>query len=354
MDDRIYVRIGFFGLMSCHSTCKLVSSNKLRESEWILSKEYEFAIAGHPNIYTGASRDLKIYFSEPENGVNEDTGLILFIPGYGGSSQSNVYKKMRREFADKYNLVTVQCDYFGSEFMQNEELRETPDNFNDQTLMQAIDNITAVLTVAAVIEDNELTFNAKKIILYGHSHGAYLSHLCNVYAPKLFSILIDNSAYMYPNYLYLDRVRRFTLTNTLSGAQRQVIINYTMSKHYVKDRELVDLQQLYKKFDNGCHILTYQGSADHMIVPAEKRAFCEAISHCDYKEIHENDVDGEVFKSTKHGDTDFLNLFEYSMKNKTFEKGNIIQTPNVEIKTKKGQYTFDYSKTIPIFKGLVR
>ncbi|MED2748233.1 hypothetical protein ABEZ21_00235 [Brevibacillus porteri] len=31
----------------------------------------------------------------------------------------NGYKKMWREFADQYNLVTVQCDYFGQELMQS-------------------------------------------------------------------------------------------------------------------------------------------------------------------------------------------------------------------------------------------
>lgn len=97
---------------------------------------------------------------------------------------------MRSKFADQYNLVTIQCDYFGQEFMQGsnknsinisresvstifsnneieelfkngfnynrfiniashyhlvvkEVLNESVGNFNDIGIMQAIDNITA-------------------------------------------------------------------------------------------------------------------------------------------------------------------------------------------------------------------
>lgn len=34
---------------------------------------------------------------------------------------------MRHEFSDKYNLVTIQCNYFGYEFMQNEKNIIIPD-----------------------------------------------------------------------------------------------------------------------------------------------------------------------------------------------------------------------------------
>ncbi|CAH2211897.1 hypothetical protein [Tepidibacter aestuarii] len=47
--------------------------------------------------------------------------MVLLISGFGGHANSNVYKKMRKEFADKYNMVTVQCDYFGWGFMQEEK-----------------------------------------------------------------------------------------------------------------------------------------------------------------------------------------------------------------------------------------
>jgi hypothetical protein len=45
-----------------------------------LSREYDFQIQGHPSIYTKhrKPRKLNIFFSEPEQGVNKDTGILLF------------------------------------------------------------------------------------------------------------------------------------------------------------------------------------------------------------------------------------------------------------------------------------
>lgn len=47
-----------------------------------------------------------------------EISIFLFILGYEGNANSNAYKKMRYEFAHKYNLITIQCAYFGFEFMQ--------------------------------------------------------------------------------------------------------------------------------------------------------------------------------------------------------------------------------------------
>lgn len=131
---------------------------------------------------------------------------------------------MRNLFSDQYNLVTVQCDYFGWEFMQEaknitfkwdkykiqeqfkreevgyiyqdeniferlmevasnnkvnipakEDLKESLGNYNDMGLLQVLDNISSVISVIEIIKDNGFEYNKDKIILYGHSHGAYLS-----------------------------------------------------------------------------------------------------------------------------------------------------------------------------------
>ncbi|NRT91416.1 hypothetical protein [Clostridium beijerinckii] len=91
-----------------------------------MSEQFEFNCNGHNSIYTKDylennynERNFKVYFSTPDNGVNCETGLLLLIAGFDANSQSNIYKKMRQNFSDLYNLVTIQCDYFGSEFMQN-------------------------------------------------------------------------------------------------------------------------------------------------------------------------------------------------------------------------------------------
>ena len=56
--------------------------------------------------------------------VNENTGMLVLIPGYGGNIDSHVFRKMREVFAEQYNFITVQCDYFGNRFMDSNEPEE--------------------------------------------------------------------------------------------------------------------------------------------------------------------------------------------------------------------------------------
>ncbi|MCB2288851.1 DUF2920 family protein [Clostridium sp. CS001] len=324
----------------------------------------------------------------------------MFIAGFGGNASSNVYKKMRNEFADKYNLVTIQCDYFGWQFMQladkivvsnldmnqmkqiftEEDIKniyitgkldfdeflknaikynlnvkvyadlsgETLNDFNDMGIMQAIDNITAVLRVMAILYDNGYEFNAKKIIAYGHSHGAYLAYLCNAFAPTLFSLIIDNSAWIYPAYLkgnryFIHNVDRFTLN---------IEFDYLAKKMNI-DKELLSLEHIYSNFKNTCKIVCYHGTTDNLISNFEKRDFCKAVKNCEYNEISLNEVDGDVFKSTNHGlGADFLKLFDLIHKKieKNFGNSNFISLQdNVNIKTNKGEYLINYDDILPEF-----
>ena len=345
------------------------------------------------------NRKLKVYFSVPEKGLNEDTGLLLFIAGFGGQATSNVYKKMRDKFADKYNLVTIQCDYFGYEFMQGTENVQIPhmdkdelskifsaeeisqiykngqvdfntfldlgskynisveakedlsnediDNFNDMGMIQAVDNVVAVLSVMNILYDNNKEFNSKKIIVYGHSHGAYLSYLCNAFAPKLFSLIIDNSAWLYPVYL-IDRNRMLVIKR---GNLTLTIIFEYLAKKIIYDYEIFNLPYLYSKFENNCNIVSYHGTTDNLISCKDKSIFCNSINKCIYNEICEDKVDGVVFKSTNHGlDSNFIELFDYTMNNYNieFEKDTFIDLQSeVVLQTSKHKYSIDYKNIMP-------
>jgi Protein of unknown function (DUF2920) len=359
-----------------------------------MSKDYQLSWPAHPNVYQDkSSRELTLYFSEPEQGVNKDTGILLLIPGFGGTAHSNVYKKMRSTFADTYNLVTVQCDYFGQEFMQGsssatmnfskediqqiftsaemeeiyskgfnvnkfidigsrydinvhvkEALKESPDNFNDMGIMQAIDNLTAVYYIMEILKDNNLTFNTKKIILFGQSHGAYLSYLCNALAPNLFSLLIDNSAWLFPTYLNSSRY----LTHNFGKMTLTIEFDY-LAKKLNFDKEFLSLPTLYRYFDNKCKIECFHGIADNLISHIDKREFCNGIENCEYHEISDSKLDGLMFKSAGHGlDADFLKLFEHVMENRQFETGTDIHFYPVKIKTANTIYELHYENGIPI------
>lgn len=371
-----------------------------------MAKEYCINEYGHNSIYAEnevnnyESRKFNIYFSEPDDGINSDTGILLFIAGFGGNASSKVYKKMRNDFADKYNLVTIQCDYFGWQFMQQadkivvpkfdknqmskvfteEDIKkiyktdkidfdeflkqgvkydlnvtvdadlsaETVNDFNDMGIMQAIDNITAVLRVMAILYDNEYEFNTKKVIAFGQSHGAYLSYLCNAFAPTLFSLIIDNSAWIYPGYLKSNRYFIYNIDKFALNVQ----FDYLAKKLDI-DKEILSLKNVYANFKNICRIVSYHGTTDNLISNDEKRDFCGKIDNCEYNDISLSEVDGEIFKSTNHGlDADFIKLFDftYNKVNKDFGKSNFIDLQNdILIKTSSGEYLINYDNILPEF-----
>ena len=362
--------------------------------------QHEVEFISQNSVYYKVKQDkerkIKTYYSLPSNGVNEDTGILLFIAGFGANSNSNIYKKMRNKFADEYNLVTIQCDYFGWEFMQgyneikapkidkdifdmftkneineffvNNKLdfnkfleiaahyniileleangNENSKNFNDMGIMQAIDNITAVLSVINTLNNNGYIFNKKKIISYGHSHGAYLSYLCNAFAPTLFSLIIDNSSWLYPRYMHDTRI----LYNTIGQIDMKVRFDY-LAKKIIKDTKILDLKWLYCKFENNCNIISYHGTTDKLISYLDKKEFCNNIKKCKYQEISENKIDNVIFKSTSHGlNADFIKLFEYTMKNEDikFEKSNSLYLlDEVIFCTEKNKYIINYCDLIP-------
>ncbi|SFC60845.1 DUF2920 family protein [Clostridium uliginosum] len=369
-----------------------------------MAKEHCITESAHNSIYVEnkeknnyENREFNIYFSEPNEGINSDTGLLLLIAGFGGNASSNVYKKMRNEMADKYNLVTIQCDYFGWQFMQQadkiivpnfyrdqvfteEDMKkiyksgkldfdefvnqgikygldvtvnvdlsdETLNDFNDMGIMQAIDNITAVLRVMAILYDNKYEFNTKKVIIYGHSHGAYLSYLCNAFAPTLFSLIIDNSAWIYPEYLKTNRY----LVHNIDKFKINLKFDYLAKKLHI-DKELLNLQHIYSNFKNTCKIICYHGVTDNLISNFEKKDFCKMVENCQYNEISLDKIDGYIFKSTNHGlDADFLKLFHfaYNKVKMDFKRNNFIDLQNnVIIKTNNGEYLINYDDILPYF-----
>lgn len=341
--------------------------------------QYEFEAFGQPSLYKNSERRFKVYFSEPESGVDEKTGILLFISGYGANPTSNVYKKMRNGFADKYNLITLQCEYFGIEFMKSEigiksneftqkelqlinlpakngydytkriikEFDETQDNMNDMGPIQAIDNLTSIASVIEILKNNNLVFNKNKIIIYGYSHGAYLAHLCNIFSPYLISTIIDNSGYIWPEYLKFGRPR--VIYGYLGQLRIETKFKYLIND-IIFDKELYDLKKLYSQIKNKCRIIAFQGIEDELYDYCEKVNFIQDIDNATVELITSNDVDGFIFKSAEHGlDADFIKLFEYV--NNTYEleqKNDSWGFKDVEYKTQNYTYKIKNNLGVPV------
>ncbi|WP_214781734.1 DUF2920 family protein [Exiguobacterium sp. S3] len=320
-----------------------------------MSEQHSMKIPAHYNIYSGAGgRELRIDFSTPAGGVDETTGLLILVPGFGGNIDSKVYTKMRSMFADQFNLITIQCDYFGSSYMQSTDsinfsdittleellthdeiqqtntnqsqllsilstknatlpakanLTESIDEFNDMGYMQAIDLITSIEIVKAIVKDNGYSFDEKRIIGYGHSHGAYLLHLSNCLSPHLFSYLIDNSAWIEPSYMKQNRIL-YQQVGTLTLA---VEFEY-LAKEIIDNKSYLNLENLYKNYNGSAQIISFQGDEDNLIDHIEKERIISSIPRAEFSLITKEKVDQIRFKSNNHGlDADFLELFSWAL-----------------------------------------
>lgn len=354
-----------------------------------MAKNYELKSYGQSVFKEIGDRQFEIIFSEPEKGVNEETGILLLIAGYGANLKSNIYVKMRENFADKFNFITVQCNYLGQEFMQSntkatidsKELKqylteeeyivytanpeyyieqvankydivvnakavinENKSNLNDMGPMQAIDNLTAIKVVMDILEENKLKYNKNKVVTYGHSHGAYLSYLCNAFSPNLISTIIDNSAYLYPRYLDKER----TLYDNIGKMTLDIKFDYLI-KQIVLDKEIYDLNKMYSSFNNNARVICFQGNNDFMITSKEKKEFINLINNGTIEVIDDDRVDADIFKNCNHGlGADFIKLFEYVHEKYGFDYENKqCVYEDIEYKTCKYTYTISYKSGIP-------
>lgn len=358
-----------------------------------MAENQSIKIPAHHNVYNGFSnREMRIEFSLPENETDENTGIAILVPGFGADIDSKVYKKMRETFADTYNLVMVQCEYFGSEFMQSassfnlkEDVNEiveslpvadksslkndfsnlldvlsekqltlpviakqveTSDYFNDMGFMQSIDIITAIEAIRILLKENCLSFNENRVIGYGHSHGAYLIHLSNRLAPHLFSHIIDNSAWIEPVYMRTNRY----LFQSYDQMTLQIEFDY-IAKQFVEDQMALNLFTVYNGFNNSAKIIAHQGNDDNLVNHVEKENLIQSISNAEFILVDEGRIDHIIYNSNKHGlNADFLNMFGYSIQQLGNSENDIEISSKYELILSNTKIQVNYSYGLPVFK----
>lgn len=314
-----------------------------------MSQMVEIDFYAHNNIYKTSysdgnyrKRTLHTKISIPESGTNEDTGMLLLLPGYGGNIDSNALHKMLLKFSDWYNLVVVQCDYFGNQLMDsnihdkfkenaNEILNTvdlrlvkgeilyeqepcgTVDEFNDMGIMQALDIVSTTMCTLSFLSDQGAVMNTNKIIMFGISHGAYIGHIANLICPNLYSCLVDISSYLFPIYLKIHRITSFEYPKVKIGVRKQEFLYAHPEYQYAQ--KLYDLRFLYKNAKNNCKIIAFQGTGDWMVDYKEKAEFVSQIGEtAQLMLISKEDVDGIMCKSADHGlGMDFMELFKMLM-----------------------------------------
>lgn len=352
-----------------------------------MAVEHILLIDGQPYFNRKTSRTFHTFYTSPDKGITPSTGILLLISGFGADANSNVYQKMRHEFSDRADLVVIQCNYFGSEYMGSkvtEEIQsafseliqnpsdrqnsddilpdktihieqpESPDSFCELGIFQALDNLKSICYIINHIHQQHLEFDYNRIFAYGYSHGAYLALLCNAFMPNLFSAIIDNSAWLYPVYLYRPRMcsTRYVVPESNISDILFVMVHY-QGRQWIDDMEIYNLRRLYMQFNNKTKIFSFHGEADGLVPPNEKKSFLKNTANTKLYIIQESDIDGILFKNTKHGmGSDFLKLFYHVSETEDLTRSSehpasltSLFTPQI-LSSKKYQYSV--SKEIEI------
>lgn len=275
--------------------------------------EYVIEYEGQPLLWNNQKRNARVVFCEPQTGVNKQTAFLVLSGGYKSKIDSNAWIKMRNVFADKYNVITIQCDYFGYCYVNHDFLTmktlppESEDCYNEMGPIQAMDHLRAIQTVIEFEGKKGNQPDTKHVLFFGHSHGAYLAYLCNAFAPKLFSAIIDNSAYLFP--YHMDYGCPVTYYDENEQLQEQY--HYYIEGKEV-DRCIYDLNWLYKRFHNETQILVFHGTEDKMIPLESKREFLRSVGNTILHEISPDGTGDLVFRSAEHSlDANFFFFFNF-------------------------------------------
>ncbi len=316
---------------------------------------YRIRIEGQPLLRDGSRRWFDVYYDLPSAGVNEQTGMVLICGGYGSKINSNIYRKLRRLLKDLYNLITVQCDFFGYTYMNNDFIfdesipLESPESYNEMGAIQAMDHLCAVWEIMKIMSEEGKEFDKNKIFFYGHSHGAYLGYLCNAFAPGLFSAIIENSAYLYP--YHIEHPRKIPYLNE-KGEETSLSYPYLISE-IIDDKDIYDLKYLYRRVRNEAKIFSFHGEEDTMIPLQEKQDFLQTVNNSYLHIVTAKHVDHCIFYSAKHSlDADFLRLFDYVVERHAILTawGNRGRFSELKYRTPRYRYVIELVDGKPVMK----
>jgi hypothetical protein len=198
----------------------------------------------HADIELAVDRSVLGYSScVPDAGVNRDTGLVLFIAGYGMDTRGAYTQSLLFYLANKHNCVAASVEYFGAKIMSGADGQIVPHPnllnklaehyglsltmWNELEFGQLLWGLTKVLlwngisdlnpectVIRTANEYNSMGFlpaldglqivhvltttlplNRTRIFLLGTFHGGYIAGMMAKLAPHTFRMVLDNSGF---------------------------------------------------------------------------------------------------------------------------------------------------------------
>jgi hypothetical protein len=324
----------------------------------------------HPDIELGVARTPMTYTARlPAEGINSDTGLILYIGGYGMNPGDGYTASLLSYLADRHNCVAAAFNYFGArmiagtadrivphpDFFQNltahygltvsvspeiamEEIlariatllaqngiARLPDDcrlinrsqeYNSMGFLPALDGLT-------VVHDLMRTFalNKTRLFLLGTSYGGYIAGLIAKFAPRTFRMIVDNSGFSSAND---DRPAVLGWQKLFMNGVAMLCQNVPSwspdpgSPHFFsKERQTIrNLLCRAHVFPGTGRIYAYHSATD-TVAPTERKqrlrdTYKDRVAY-ELAIIDENQIDGRNFKTLAHGmNASLRGLFDLS------------------------------------------
>jgi hypothetical protein len=336
-------------------------------------KNWSDSIPGPTDVELGLARPSSILYhaTAPDRPAR---GLVFILHGFGQDTNSEYDLKLREHVAGTSQMLALTVEYhcyrsrpslgaridlgpeaafrlqalarqsglpepapgsplgpwietLGRGLTQRAEVRAVlvPPNGDYQNfgVMQALDP----LYVLAHLRKEQVSFDPRRLWLFGSSHGGYLAHLIHKFAPNTFSALIDNSGYTRANRTYLGQGVEFSFSLGQLILACSVLCRWTFSDVYSPSyfgiaQDLIrqtafrpHLAEMARVSDKGCRIRMINSAEDSISPIGPKTRQDEsyrALGFDSQLTPHGGEAGTpEYVKSQAHGDVSLKKLFDH-------------------------------------------
>ena len=328
-------------------------------------------IQAHPDIELGVARTPLAYIAcLPDAGIDAETGLILYIGGYGMDARDGYTASLLPYLANKHNCVAATLEYFGAKLISPqsiETLTPHPDFFTklnehyglaitaskDIGIAQIINGVTGLLaqngmthlheecalfinspeynsmgflpaldglqTVHTLL--NRFPLDKKRLFLLGTSYGGYVAGFMAKLAPRTFRMIVDNSGFSsaaddMPGVLGWQKL----FVNGVSMLCQNVR-HWSLDPrepNFLSDgrKAIRDLAHADHATANTARIYAYHAANDTVALTERKlglRDFYRSHTAYELTIIDQDQIDGRLFKNLSHGmNASLRGLFDLS------------------------------------------
>ncbi|MAT14877.1 MAG: hypothetical protein CMJ46_06355 [Planctomyces sp.] len=302
-------------------------------------------------------RKVTMYVYYPDGkleNVKADTGLMLNLHNWGGTNHTGAGDP--RQLTAGLNCIVISVDYLQSGKWDEQE--GAPYDFG---YLQSIDALRALSHVYRELHAANIDFNTRRIMVSGGSGGGNVSLMCNKFAPRTFSCVVDicgmpklndDIAYNEPEGSKLDaRYSRDPNSPMYLAPGRQEL-------HFVGNP--AHLQKM-KELGNEARIVVIHGTGDDICPYPDAVEMVENMKKAGLKIeeffVKESDLDGDIFKSTGHslGDrTKMMLMYGRKYMNPESEhyyersaQTDFDMKQDISYATSDGQYIISYADGVP-------